>query len=392
MTLRIAFMLVGGTSSTGGYNYLINLIKLVDEYHRNHVACIVFVGSDQPEEVLSPFRSIYSCECVQTDLLNEQRRLRSQVCGLTWGFDPWLINLIRSHRVDLVFESAHFLGWRTGIPAIAWIPDFQHKHLPHYFSKAAWWKRELGLLAQIHSGRTVMVSSLDALGDCERFYPSARGRTHAVRFAVPPPSRISRHEARQTADRHGLPAKYFFMPNQFWAHKNHLLVLDALKILRDEMGQHVTILASGRQEDGRDPTYAPKVLAAISESGLQKYYLTPGLLPYEELRPLMLASMALINPSLFEGWSTTVEEARSTGVPMILSDLRVHQEQAGTDALYFERHNPRSLATILSSFELQNEDSFDNGQESAHSNAMIRVKRFADEFVHLCLQTIRSDS
>jgi glycosyltransferase involved in cell wall biosynthesis len=42
----------------------------------------------------------------------------------------------------------------------------------------------------------------------------------------------------------------------------------------------------------------------------------------------MRASTALINPSLFEGWSTTVEEAKSTGTPMILSDLGVHREQA----------------------------------------------------------------
>ncbi len=42
----------------------------------------------------------------------------------------------------------------------------------------------------------------------------------------------------------------------------------------------------------------------------------------------MLCSTALINPSQFEGWSTTVEEAKSLGVKMLLSDLEVHKEQA----------------------------------------------------------------
>ena len=42
----------------------------------------------------------------------------------------------------------------------------------------------------------------------------------------------------------------------------------------------------------------------------------------------MCASVALLNPSHFEGWSTTVEEARALGVPMLLSDLDVHLEQA----------------------------------------------------------------
>ena len=44
---------------------------------------------------------------------------------------------------------------------------------------------------------------------------------------------------------------------------------------------------------------------------------------------------ALINPSRSEGWSTTVEEAKSFGVPMILSDIDVHREQTGGTARYF---------------------------------------------------------
>lgn len=42
----------------------------------------------------------------------------------------------------------------------------------------------------------------------------------------------------------------------------------------------------------------------------------------------MMTTNALLNPSRFEGWSTTVEEAKAAGTPMILSDIPVHREQA----------------------------------------------------------------
>ena len=57
---------------------------------------------------------------------------------------------------------------------------------------------------------------------------------------------------------------------------------------------------------------------------------------------------ALINPSRFEGWSTTVEEAKSFGVPMILSDIDVHREQTGGVARYFGTDDPEALANHLS--------------------------------------------
>jgi glycosyltransferase involved in cell wall biosynthesis len=64
--------------------------------------------------------------------------------------------------------------------------------------------------------------------------------------------------------------------------------------------------------------------------------------------PLARAAIALINPSLFEGWSTTVEEAKSLGVPMLLSGIALHREQAGTRAQYFDPHSEFEAAECLS--------------------------------------------
>jgi hypothetical protein len=100
---------------------------------------------------------------VQDPAFNEAMRTKAILRGLLMGRDEAVIRCFQQARVDIAFESAMFLGWRLPLPAIAWIPDLQHRFLPQLFSKSAWWRREIGFRAQIASGRTIMSSSEDTL-------------------------------------------------------------------------------------------------------------------------------------------------------------------------------------------------------------------------------------
>jgi glycosyltransferase involved in cell wall biosynthesis len=74
------------------------------------------------------------------------------------------------------------------------------------------------------------------------------------------------------------------------------------------------------------------------------------MVPNEHVYALLQGCAALINPSLSEGWSTTVEEAKSSGTPMILSDLPVHREQAADRAAFFDPKSCDQLADLLRTF------------------------------------------
>lgn len=380
--MRVAFTLIGGKDWTGGYNYLLNLLNVLGAYQTDCLTPVLFVGDACAEKDVAAFAAIPGLELVQTPLLNASRRTTSLLQAMLLGRDFSLQHLFQAHRVNVVFESAQFFGWRLGIPAIAWIPDFQHKKLPHLFSRAAWWKREIGFRAQVTGGRTIMLSSDDARLACEQHYPSTRGHTRTVHFAVPPGPRISYSEARGLADSYGLPEQFFFMPNQFWRHKNHGLVLEALMILR-ERGKQIVVAASGKQVDPRSPGSFPAFQARLEQEGLQDAFRLLGMIPYPHLASLMRASAAMINPSLFEGWSTTVEEARAMGTPMLLSDLEVHREQMGGDAIYFDRHSARALADMLDAFVPLSAEARENRVDEAREAVSQRVEQFAQDFVDL---------
>lgn len=379
---RVAFTLIGGGKGTGGYNYLLNLVRVLCLHESKRVTSVLLVGTDVPDDVLEPFRAERHAEIVQTPAMNESRKSAALASAIVFGADSKMRNLLAELRIDVVFESAQFFGWRIGLPTIAWIPDFQHRRLPHMFTRFGYWKREIGFRAEIAAHRTFMLSSEDARRDCEDFYPSTAGRTRAIPFAVPPSDPDLLPEARAVADGYGLPSRFFFMPNQLSKHKNHLLVLDALALLRSRNAD-VVIVSSGKQADERHPDHFSSVLAKVESLGLQQQFRMLGLIPYAHLLALMQASDALLNPSLFEGWSTPVEEARGLGVPLLLSDLDVHREQAADDATYFDRHSAEALANALEQFQPPGTDERAARAAKGRASASERVRRFAAEFALL---------
>ncbi|UZD42473.1 glycosyltransferase [Selenomonas sputigena] len=133
--------------------------------------------------------------------------------------------------------------------------------------------------------------------------------------------------------KYGIEGKFFFLPNQYWKHKNHKIVLQALRILKEE-GKFVRVVSTGNTSDYRAPGHFAALEAFVKEHELGDRYLILGMIPYADVQALAEASLGYINPSFFEGWSTTVEEAKYRGKPILLSDLKVHREQAPAKGVF----------------------------------------------------------
>lgn len=377
--IRVAFTLIGGKKWTGGYNYLLNLVRILVEHAPSRVQPVLFFGTDAGAVDLAPFAKLAGAQVLQTAEFDESRRGQRLREALLTGCDRSAARRFAEHRIDVVFEPAQFYGWRFPVPALAWMPDFQHRHLRHLFGFGGFWKRELGFRAQVHSNRHIMLSSEDARRDCEAFFPRSVGHTSVVRNAVTPHDNVDYDGARAIADSYGLPENFFFLPNQFWVHKNHAVVIDALELLRAS-GHDLVLAVTGKQDDSRDPAHFPALAERVAQLSLKQKFRMLGLLPLDHVHALMRVCTALINPSLFEGWSTTVEEAKSMGTPMILSDLAVHREQAEGQADFFDPNSAECLAEIFRSFIPLSRRERDSRSQAASVQAYQRVEEFADCF------------
>ena len=343
--LRVAFINIPRRVWAGGYNYRNNLFVSLNRYCPGEILPVVFAGLGDDAADLAAIAQIPDVEVVQSPAFD--RRRSGLAAALALGMDRAAVAEFRASRIDVVFESARFFGWRLPFPAIAWFPDFQHRRLPHFFSPVVRWRRELGFRAQIASGRTILLSSESALHDFRKFYPGSTSNVSVVRFATWPAANSLSADPSAVIAQYNLPSRYFYLPNQFWRHKNHQVAVNALAILK-RRGLDVVVAASGSKDDPREPNYFSDLMKDVVRLGLEEHFRYLGMIPLAHVYALLRSSTALINPSRIEGWSTTVEEAKSFGVPMILSDIDVHREQTGGVARYFGADDAEALANHLS--------------------------------------------
>ncbi len=388
--MKVAFTLIGGKNWTGGINYLENLLSALSELPDRPVSMVLFAGKDVDQQMIDKLAPYLSEPPVLSSVWDRSMsiRLMRLFCGMVLQRDFFAEREFRRAKIDVVFQHQAWYGCLFKVPTLAWIADFQHRRLPSMFSKTRFLLREIGYRALSHCATRLMVSSEDAKTDCESYYPNSRGRISVLPFAVKVgvPNVSELGDMRKLYD---LPKKFFYLPNQLWKHKNHLGVIEALREIKRKNGQ-VVVVASGNAQDVRHPSHPQYLLSLVREYGLENHFRYLGFISGQHILPLMRQSIAVINPSFCEGWSTTVEEAKAIGARLLLSDLNIHREQTNGEAYFFD---PFSTASIVGTLE----ECWDRYQtnvgseveSAAYHVSLERRAVFAETFVEICECTLR---
>ena len=85
------------------------------------------------------------------------------------------------------------------------------------------------------------------------------------------------------------------------------------------------VVSTGYFNDYRHPNYKNEIADYIKKYGLEKLQIL-GVIPCKDLMDLMYFSIAVINPSKRRMYST-VEQSKSMGKMVLLSNFKVHKEQ-----------------------------------------------------------------
>ena len=330
----------------GGRNYYSSLLSAIRTVAANDIEPVLVTGTTTQTTLPNQFPEV---EVVRTRLLDRRsfpwalRQIPRTLSG--WTTDPTFEALLRRHGVDLL-SHAWGLGRRSDVKSLGWVPDFQFMHFPQF-----WTARQLRGTHRLHesvcrSANALILSSESARSDLRAFAPWCERPTHILHFVPLPISIDSLPPATRVLDHYQLPPTYFHLPNQFWAHKNHRVVVDALAIAKHR-GIDMVVACTGQTIDARRPGFFDELMAHCRRVGVEDRFRVLGMVPYADVQALMRHAHAVLNPSLFEGWSTTVEEAKSLGKRVLLSDIPVHREQAPRGGRYFDPHRPEELAATM---------------------------------------------
>jgi glycosyltransferase involved in cell wall biosynthesis len=139
--------------------------------------------------------------------------------------------------------------------------------------------------------------------------------------------------------KYDLDEGYFFYPAQFWSHKNHVRILEALVLLR-EAGSHLRVVFAG--SDKGNQGHIEDLVGRYSLNDQVKFL---GFVPAEHMRGLYEGCTAVVMPTYFGPTNLPPLEAWMIGKPLIYS---AHlKEQAGDAALYANPDSATELAEAM---------------------------------------------
>lgn len=384
--IRVAWQVPNDSGWIGGLNYFIHLANALLSQPDRKVEPVLLGPGDQLPAPLSRLESIPYPQLPQSRY--RLPRVIDAVQRKVLHDGGALARQLRRHDVRLL-SHGQTLGRRAVVPAMCWIADFQHRHLPGFFTPEDLAFRDMHHADVAQRAQAVVLSSEDAKQDFARYYPESAGKAHVLHF-VAAVSSEGLPPAEEVLTLYGIREPFFHIPNQLWVHKNHAVVVEALRIL-NERGFCPLVISTGQTRDYRNPGYFAEFVSRVQELGLSERFRFLGLIPYAHMSVLMRSCVALINPSLFEGWSTTVEEAKSLGKRLLLSDIPVHREQAPERGTYFDPRTPDDLAAamldVLARYDSRRE------QTEAKRAAMAlpdRMRQYARDYEDIVSSVINS--
>ena len=132
---------------------------------------------------------------------------------------------------------------------------------------------------------------------------------------------------------------YFFYPAQFWAHKNHIRILEALLLLREKGYEFKVVFAGG---DKGNRTYVERFVTQHSLGGQVRFL---GFVPSEHMRGLYEGCVAVTMPTYFGPTNLPPLEAWMIGKPLIYSSHLI--DDVGEAAICVNPDDPGELAAAM---------------------------------------------
>ncbi|MBJ6879706.1 glycosyltransferase [Vibrio cholerae] len=349
---KIGFIYCSNPDWIGGENYYKSVIsELSREISKADVEIRLVIFSDHSTN-LDFFTNMESVEIRRTRFLSNNlvigflRRFTDKI----FFENAFLFPIFRINDVSLLSHA--YLPESSGIKSLPWIPDFQHCYLKDLFSEKMLRHRDKQFNRYLSSHR-VLVSSNTAMHDAIKFY-NAKAHIYRYRF-LPLLERSEQGYDFSEAEQKLLEgtSPIVFLPNQFWKHKNHLTVIKAC-VLAKERNIDFKLICTGRVSDFRGDEHISEIFEIIERESLKNFVHILGVVDRELFISILDKAEIVINPSNFEGWSSTVEEGKGKFKKLALSDIEIHREQTidYSDVAFFEPSDPEkcldAIETLLS--------------------------------------------
>ena len=260
---------------------------------------------------------------------------------------PSLEEIFKQAGVEFMwYLSAN--GFPIDIPYLTVVWDLQHRLQPWFpeVSEGGEWEAREAIYTRVLQRASIIVTGTRAGRDeIQRFYQVPDER---IKILPHPTPQFAFEESADAGSeilaKYGISKEYLFYPAQFWAHKNHVNLLMAVRILRESYGLTFPVVLVG--SDKGNEGYVRQVVEDLDLKG-QVHFL--GFVPREDLIALYTHAFALLYLTFFGPENLPPLEAFAFGCPVVASQVSGAEEQLGEAALLVSPQDPEKVALAIKS-------------------------------------------
>lgn len=350
--MRVAAVVDVPLTNGGGFNQSMTAVLQMRRIcgARHELLVYTTVRSDIPQiEKLglsarwlpSGWRDLWVLQSQTTPLLRKLRkriRVKSTLESEMLGAGVDLAYFVGSGSRPLLLDS---------IPYIATVWDLCHLDHPEFPEVGAgpeFFQREFSMFFALPRAVAVVCASSSLALKISVHYGVDASRLIAMPFG---PSPFLTGEASRPGDevlrKYGIERGYYFYPAQFWAHKNHVRILQAMVALRARGVGRKAVFC------GSDHGNLQHVRSELQRLGLESCVHILGFVPPEDMRGLYDGAHTVLMPSYFGPTNIPPLEAWACGVPLVCSSEM--SDQVGDAGLVFNPDSESELADALAKVE-----------------------------------------
>lgn len=276
--------------------------------------------------------------------------LRRKLPYLSW-MRPQKRKLFNKLTPDLIFcpfTAPFFI--LPNVPIVSIVYDVQFLIYPYFFSTEVQIERMQHFKRACEKASRLICISQFTQQSVLKYAPTLN-KEHTTVIPIHIPSEWIQQELTENASellsKYQLEfEKFLLYPANFWAHKNHKVLLTAFALFRKKHPlSSLKLVCTGAPETGQ-----AAIKSAAELMGIASYVVFPGYVSANDLRGLMLACKALIFPSLYEGFGIPIIEAMLLGKLVLCSQQEALQE-IGENAMFFHPGKPQEIAKNIEEIE-----------------------------------------
>lgn len=344
---RIGIYLERHPDSGGAYQYCLALLKALAGLPKDRYEIAAFIMYEEWRPITEGLglRTIYAQKNKLEKVIYHMAEITLPVaacrrlCRLLHPF----ARALRRERIDAcIYPCADKISFMMDTPAVVSVFDLMHRYLtefPEISAPEIYKSRERSYTNIARYARMIFVDSevgrqqmLECYG--EQSADLSR-RVYPLPFIAP--DYVYDSVGKPPYPRLDIPEKYIFYPAQFWKHKNHARLLEALALLKKE-DVCVHLVCSGTSKNGYED-----VQRQIQELHLEEQVTILGYVSNEEMVALYQHARALVMPTFGGPTNIPQLEAFVLGCPVATSRIFGIPEQVGDAALLF---NPADVDEI----------------------------------------------